>query len=727
MMDDKETSFLIRPAGRHILTIGRDLIQDEYAAIVELVKNAYDADSTDVEITFRVYDENHLTIIVEDHGHGMTKDIVVNKWLVPSTDDKLHRRKSPNGRVMQGRKGVGRYAASILGSDLLMETISKDGKKTEVYLIWDNFINADFLDQVEILVETAPTIEQQGTKLTMNGGKSSFEYWTQSEIEKLEFELKKLIPPTSQNNSNMQNEDEFEIYLNYEGFWEDLSLNSRKKIEPFPILELYDYKIIGQVDVEGKGILYFHNQKAINTVVETIHFDYEQPTHCGNLTFDIRVYDREKEAIELLIERGLTDEHGNYLGKLQAKQLLNSYNGIGVYRNGFRIRPLGDPDFDWLKLNQSRIQNPSQRIGSNQVIGFVKVESEDKSHLEEKSARDGLKENNAYKHLKKVSEEVISELEIRRFAYRKKAGLSRTTVKIEQQLEKLFVYDDVKQTIQNTLRESGASKETTEKVISIITNKAEKNNLIVDEIRRAMAVYQGQATLGKIVNVILHEGRRPLNYFKNQIPNISFWAEKFFVTKDEATLKEIMPITAGLGKNAEIFVKLFGRLDPLASGKRGPKNKFILNKILKTSLNVFDNELNENGITCEITCSKEIELFGWEEDLYIIITNLIDNSIFWMKEKPQEEKLISINVVSNSGAFQYMDIKDTGPGIDKHLIEGQLIFDPEFSTRHKGSGLGLSISGEAANRNGFELIAFESNKGAYFRLQIKDKDESIDE
>jgi len=45
-------SYSIRPAGRHILTIGRDLIQDRIAAIVELIKNAYDADSPDAIITF---------------------------------------------------------------------------------------------------------------------------------------------------------------------------------------------------------------------------------------------------------------------------------------------------------------------------------------------------------------------------------------------------------------------------------------------------------------------------------------------------------------------------------------------------------------------------------------------------------------------------------------------------------------------------------------------------
>jgi len=113
--------YKIRPAGRHILTIGRDLIQDVYSAIAELVKNAYDADSSDVIIAFIASEtRDRFSIIIEDHGHGMSRDTVINKWMVPSTDDKLKRRKSPGGRIMQGRKGVGRYAASILGDDLLL-------------------------------------------------------------------------------------------------------------------------------------------------------------------------------------------------------------------------------------------------------------------------------------------------------------------------------------------------------------------------------------------------------------------------------------------------------------------------------------------------------------------------------------------------------------------------------------------------------------------------------
>ena len=82
------------------------------------------------------------SIVISDHGHGMSRDDVINKWMVPSTDNKRERQESPSGRVLQGSKGVGRYAASILGADLLLETVDTRGQKTTVYLEWSNFESA---------------------------------------------------------------------------------------------------------------------------------------------------------------------------------------------------------------------------------------------------------------------------------------------------------------------------------------------------------------------------------------------------------------------------------------------------------------------------------------------------------------------------------------------------------------------------------------------------------
>jgi len=712
-------SYSIRPAGRHILTIGRDLIQDRYAAIVELIKNAYDADSPDVSITFKASaDRKHYSITIEDHGHGMSRDTVINQWMVPSTDDKLKRRKSPGGRIMQGRKGVGRYAASILGDDLLLETVA-DREKTTVYVEWSSFEKAQYLDEVEILVESEKTDIPSGTCLAITGGGELLAEWDQRQFDKLRFELKKLMSPVSSGLSGDEAKDTFRVHLRLENFLEDQEEIIDEDVEPYPIFDLFDYRIAGRIGVDGKGILTYFLQKARNTTEEKIPFDFGGRTGCGELFFDIRVYDREKEAIESLIERGLKDESGNYVGKLQARQLLNKYNGIGVYRNGFRIRPLGDVDFDWLKLNEQRIQNPSLRIGSNQVIGYVQIQSEEQSALIEKSARDGLRENVAFEKLKTISRKVITRLEERRFDYRKRAGLSRPALKVERELERLFAFDKLKRGIRAKLKKRGVAQKTADEIIQIISKEEEDKNRIAEDIRQTVAVYQGQATLGKIINVILHEGRRPLNYFKNQIPNLDYWFNSFRKKRDPKTLAKIIPIAEGIGKNANVFVKLFSRLDPLAAGKRSRRRPMALRKTIEEIFDVFSEEMKKSDITAKVNGPGDFRFTGWHQDIYAIFTNLIDNSIYWMNEKKYPKKEITVDISIDRNELQYIDYRDTGPSIEPQLIASEVIFEPQFSTKPYGTGLGLAIAGEASTRNGLELKAFESEDGAFFRLQPK--------
>lgn len=731
---EKSESFKIRPAGRHILTIGRELIQDKFAAIVELAKNAYDADSPDVNITFKSTPEKNIfSIIIEDHGHGMSRDTVINKWMVPSTNDKLKRTESPGRiidgtvvkRVMQGSKGIGRYAASVLGKDLVLETIDPDGEKTTVYVIWSSFESAEYLDEIDLLVETTKVNACSGTCLTINCDSDQFSEWKQkyksgllTQLEKLKLELKKLVSPVSSSISVVKTKDSFLINLFYVGIFEGKDDVCQESIEPFPVLEFFDYKISGSIQADGTGLLIFSNQKARNTIDEKIEFNFGK-TNCGEIYFDIRAFDREKEAIESLIQRGLKDDAGNYLGILEAKQLLNGFNGIGVYRNGFRIRPLGDPDFDWLQLNRRRVLIPTLRIGSNQVVGYILIQSEEDSGLIEKSARDGLRENNAFERLKAVSRDVIGQLETRRFEYRFKSGLSRSGTKVDKALDRLFSFKKMKDTVRDKLIKNGIDKKIADEITQIISAEEEDKNRIADDIRQTVAVYQGQATLGKIINVVLHEGRRPLNYFKNQIPNLNTLYNAFKRKKDPGILTKIFPITEGLGANADIFVKLFSRLDPLAAGKRGTRKALPLRKTIEDVFSVFQHDIKNNHIKASVFGPDDFTYLGWPQDVYAIFTNLIDNSIYWMTQKDSPKKHIIIELIVSDAVLQYIDYRDTGPGIEPGHIESEVIFEPHFSTKPDGTGLGLAIAGEAASRNGLELEAFKSDSGAYFRLQPK--------
>ncbi len=701
-------SYKIRPAGRHILTIGRDLIQDPYAAIVELVKNAYDADASKVTVEFNNICDKKFQVIVSDDGHGMSNDTVVNKWMVPSTNDKQTRKISPSGRIMQGRKGIGRYASSILGNELFLETVCEN-KKTSLYVDWDSFEKAEFLDDVEILIETKDVNELSGTKLTITGNAQSLSDWNEKQFDKLNSELKKLKSPVKDNSSI---DNQFDIYLYIHGFSEQI--DKEIKIEPYPLFELYDYKISGTINTDGKGKLTYSLQKARNSTTENLDFDFGTKTQCGCVEFDIRVYDREPTAIDALINRGLKDESGNYVGKLEARRLLDQNNGVGVYRNGFRIRPLGDSDYDWLKLNEARVQNPSKKIGSNQVIGTVKIESEDISNLKEKSARDGLIDNEAYKNLIKLTQEVISKLEERRFLYRKQAGLSRPTLKIETGFEKLFSFDSLKADVQKTLKTGNVDTNITTSVLTAIDESEKEKNKIIQSIKETVAIYQGQATLGKIINVILHEGRKPLTFFKNQIPILNYYYEQYS-NGNVDSLPEIAKKMQDFSFNSNIIVQLFSKIDPLAAGKRGAKRPVNLKTELFSVWSIFNNDYQD--ISFEVKEDTDTSLICWKQDIYSVFTNLIENSVFWIHEKNSKTKKIEIIIHTDDTEIQYIDYRDTGPGIEPSHIESGIIFEPEFSTKPHGTGLGLSIAGEAAKRMGFNLKALTSNTGAYFRLE----------
>ena len=100
--------------------LGRDLITSPDIAILELVKNSYDAHASKVEITF---EDDFLAIA--DNGKGMSKNDLINKWLFVAysaksdgTEDKSYRSKFK--RHYAGAKGIGRMSCDRLAKNLIL-------------------------------------------------------------------------------------------------------------------------------------------------------------------------------------------------------------------------------------------------------------------------------------------------------------------------------------------------------------------------------------------------------------------------------------------------------------------------------------------------------------------------------------------------------------------------------------------------------------------------------
>jgi signal transduction histidine kinase len=152
-------------------------------------------------------------------------------------------------------------------------------------------------------------------------------------------------------------------------------------------------------------------------------------------------------------------------------------------------------------------------------------------------------------------------------------------------------------------------------------------------------------------------------------------------------------------------------------GKRSKRSSLNLKKVIFNTFSIFEKELKTGNITTLINGPDDVNILAWVQDISAIFANLIDNSIYWITQKKTVVREISVDIVLDGNKLAYVDYRDSGPGIEQDLIESEVIFEPDFSTKPNGTGLGLAIAGESALRNNMELKAFTSNTGAYFRLQ----------
>ena len=124
--------------------LGRELITDRITALVELVKNAYDANATKVFVEFHNVGRinPNSRIVIRDNGIGMSLDDVENKWMVVGTKSKRVSSFSPPPfkRKYIGEKGIGRFAVDKLGGCLNMTTKTKDSnEELEVKIDWEDY------------------------------------------------------------------------------------------------------------------------------------------------------------------------------------------------------------------------------------------------------------------------------------------------------------------------------------------------------------------------------------------------------------------------------------------------------------------------------------------------------------------------------------------------------------------------------------------------------------
>lgn len=356
--------------------LGRDLITSPDIAILELVKNSYDAHASKVEITF---DDDYLAIA--DNGKGMSKDDLINKWLFVAysaksdgTEDKSYRSKFK--RHYAGAKGIGRMSCDRLARNLTLTTRSAAENKTEVlHVDWSVFeINKQTeFDTVDIPHETLETIPQfplespTGTILEFKGLHLP---WNRDDIKRLRKSLEKMINPFS------GTDDDFQIEIIAPKMRNDDSTAEKHN------------KVNGVIENSIADIL-----KLKTTQIEshiqggTIHTLLKDR---GILMYEIEEPNNEFSKLEsasvslFFLNRAAKY---NFTAKMGIEPV--NYGNVFLFRNGFRIFPFGEPTDDSWGLNQHLQQGRSRSLGTRNLFGRVDVETDKIDLIKEVSSRDG--------------------------------------------------------------------------------------------------------------------------------------------------------------------------------------------------------------------------------------------------------------------------------------------------------------------------------------------------
>lgn len=724
-----------RPRARIIRTIGDRLISGPEAAVIELVKNSYDADAKTVRITFippLIPGMGH--ILFEDDGHGMTRMDIQEKWMEPATSDKKLRKESPNGRHLLGSKGIGRFAVARLGNYLELISSAKlqlqreleDHELTRIpNLDWNVFEKTKYLNDVSFPVETSMTQGPSGTKLNISSLRDT---WSETAVTKLYQELRRLVSPLS----SKEDDKFFKIILDLShctkensGFdGSSLMGNSGIRIEPtedshepyevkpFPMLDACDYAVEGVFDEDGV----FDGSLTIRRAgmePELIHLsvplkDSDDP--CGIVIVQLNIFDRETASI-----RSTAKKAGfGHLGVRDARKLLDSIAGIAIYREGFRVRPYGDAENDWLTLDAKRVQNPSMKIGRNQVSGLVIIDDENASQLIERSSREGLEENRSFRRLQSLILTLLAEVvEPRRRSFRIGAGLD---IRKQSGFREVLGQAELSwaQPILSKLSEDDRAE-----AQKLLNRESERLISHLKELDARQAQLEAQVTLGLIIGEVMHQGNTPLAFIETEVDRLCQWWPSILDDTPDAKEDriEIPKILHGMTGSARSLRSLFTALGPLAGVRRGEPRTYSVHDVIEETNYLFKSKAHEIGLKFIISSEiYSISAVGYPEDLTTALANIIDNSIHWLRyNKISCPQLAFSSGETQSGKITIF-IHDNGTGIAEEYRDQ--LFDVGFTRKLNGTGLGLSIAREAIYRSAGELYLAASNVGAKFAITL---------
>lgn len=660
----------MRARARLVKLIGDELISDEPVALVELVKNAYDADANVVNVVFEGDDLDNLNrIIVEDDGYGMCLDDILNKWLEPGTISKRGKELTPKGRIIQGAKGIGRFASARLAGRLILETKMIDRPGVIVIIDWGIFDDDSYLDDIEIeWEESDPQSLTHGTRITMEALRKK---WNENDFRTLHSRLTRLISP-------FKNVHDFDILLEVPGY-----ADYSGEVSPPDMIMKPRYKLLGHLDEDG---CFSGDIKIDDSNIEK--FDKQrlreknQPVCCGPFTVEIRAWDRDTESL-----RPFAEQYGFSVSKIRST--LNEYCGVSIYRDGFRVHPYGQKGDDWLNLDNRSRQNPTKNLANNQIVASLHIGREANVSLVDRSTREGLVINDEFNDLQEWFKEILNLLEGSRYKAKPRNEDARNDTPLFEGLS-------LKEEVGEALKTLGTGHPVAKLMIDADKRIQDKAERIRDYLNRLLTL----SGLGQMVDHVIHEIGAPLGLINRQVAVLEKKLLPFIAGMpgtcqgaDFKWAKEQVPVKINdiKGRCEQIHL-LRNRLDPQTPAKRGRATIFDVCEEIENTLDLFSVLIERQKVVIDSRFPDgPLRVQMSRASLGQLLSNLVDNALYWITRqhgKGSGGRILIALSAKDSGFV--ITVNDDGPGVPEE--DRERIFDSYYTTKPSGMGLGLFVA-----------------------------------
>lgn len=684
---------------------GRDRIEAFLAPLEQAVGNR----RTFKDALVREYTaQNWLEI--RDRGHGMGLRELDEVFLTIGT--RSRRAENVGGASYLGDKGVGRLSSMRLGDRLRVTTTRTGGHYWNVLDIdWSVFTHETEkeLDEIEIVPQRGPAkddVAEQGTFVRISHLNSD---WSHSRLEAMfGGEIARMVDPFEPAKGNRL------LRVQHDGTRilvpsiDPKLLNSAHAVcsaklrfdaEGVPELTGYiDYKLKHKrMVVAQRGAEIFSlAQKSIKKRGKKGHAATEfvaiKPSALRDLgEFDVEIYWYNRRVVEEI--PGLAESREKTRAEIRRWS-----GGPMLYRNGFRLLPYGNPENDWLDLDRNAFGQSGFKLNRQQVIGRIGVTSAHTA-MSEQTNREGLVDSEPFAALRTIVMWLLH-VEMRSLINRADALDVPKGGMAEQLTAQLR---DAQQTVDRTLSELSRKAgpdlrpivERLAKNVDALTEEAErlvgKTDAAVTQTKADRENFVHLAGIGLMTEFIFHELSRAVDHTLDMLPDARG-------PRREAALKSLEQQLQTLRKRISAF-------DELSGEKRQTKTTFDLVGLVQDVIENHRSQFERHHIEVRFIHPKPVFKVKAVKGMVVeILENLIVNSVYWLKMQAKHEKgfrpVIDIELDPDEPV---MTVEDNGGGVDPSRRER--IFEPFVTSKPSGEGrgLGLYISRELADHNGWTL------------------------